>query len=73
MYMETLGEILAPTTTSPSTDEEREETMMFSVPFGNEKPPLITLQYLGKYALRKFDHHHQSSRMNLQNSTEDVG
>lgn len=66
--METLAEFLA-----PHPDPDGLETMVFSLPIGGGRAPLIMLEDLGRYALWKFDHPDESSGMNLQISTEDVG
>lgn len=68
MYMETLSEMLR-----PFPDPDDAETMVFSVPLGAGKPPLIALEDLGRYALWMFDHPDKSSGLNLRISTEDVG
>jgi hypothetical protein len=68
MYLETLSEMLA-----PFPDTKDPETLVFSVPIGAGKPPLIALEDLGRFALWMFDHPEKSSGLNLQISTEDVG
>jgi len=68
MYMEMLGELLAP---FPSRDDP--DTLVFAAPLGNGHPPLIYLPDLGRYARWLFDHPERSNGMNLRIATEDVG
>jgi len=69
MYLETLSEMLVPTTEVVNG----EETWVFTAPVGAGRPPMIYLEDLGGYAKWMFDNPDRSNGMNLRIATDLVG
>ncbi|KFZ20417.1 hypothetical protein V501_00157 [Pseudogymnoascus sp. VKM F-4519 (FW-2642)] len=67
MYMEGLCEFLA-----PHPDPNDPSTLVFAVPLGTSKCPLIYLKDYGEYARWMFDTPGQSSGLELHVATEDI-
>ena len=70
MYLETLGELLAPV---KEVGENGETEYVFRVPVGQGRPPMIYLEDLGRYARWIVDNPSRSSGMNLKIATTHVG
>lgn len=68
MYMEALSEFLR-----PFPDPKDPGTMVFTVPLGEGKCPLIYLDDYGAYARWIFDRPDQSNGLELHVATEDIG
>ncbi|KAL7958002.1 hypothetical protein V8C34DRAFT_165625 [Trichoderma compactum] len=67
LYIEGLSELLRP---FPNPSDP--ETMVFALPIGNAKMPLIYLEDYGSYARWLFDHPERSNGLELHVGTEDV-
>jgi uncharacterized protein YbjT (DUF2867 family) len=67
LYVEGLSELL-----SPHPDPEESGTLMFAVPLGKGKCPLIYLEDYGKYARWMFDNPAKSTGLELHVATEDI-
>lgn len=67
LYIEGLSEVL-----QPFPDPQDPSTMVFAVPLGDAKCPLIYLEDYGRYARWIFDTPSRSTGLNLHVATEDI-